>query len=103
VDGVVGRKTWGALRKAAGGARPPGPDAYPGTPLRRGSTGPHVRKVQGWLNKVRNIRNEPKLAVDGHFGPATEGRVRQFQGNHKLAVDGFVGRKTWGALRKAAT
>ena len=38
------------------------------------------------------------VAVDGSFGPLTEGAVRAFQHEKGLVVDGVVGRNTWGAL-----
>jgi peptidoglycan hydrolase-like protein with peptidoglycan-binding domain len=37
-------------------------------------------------------------AVDGIFGPETEGAVEQFQASHGLAVDGIVGPQTSAAL-----
>ena len=38
------------------------------------------------------------IAVDGIFGPQTEGAVRAFQSSHGLAADGIVGPQTWPAL-----
>lgn len=38
------------------------------------------------------------LAVDGVFGPITEGAVKSFQGSHGLSVDGIVGPLTYPVL-----
>jgi peptidoglycan hydrolase-like protein with peptidoglycan-binding domain len=38
------------------------------------------------------------LAVDGAFGPETEGQVRQFQETYGLSPDGIVGPLTWATL-----
>ncbi|GHF75077.1 peptidoglycan hydrolase-like protein with peptidoglycan-binding domain [Amycolatopsis bartoniae] len=68
-----------------------------GTPtLRRGSAGPAVRKLQRLLNA--RLTDLVPIAVDGQFGPATEGRAREFQSRTGLVVDGIVGPRTWAAL-----
>lgn len=64
--------------------RPP----YPGAPLRRGSKGPDVRRVQQRVG----------VGADGEFGPRTEQAVRSFQSVHGLVADGLVGMRTWAAL-----
>jgi hypothetical protein len=61
-------------------------------PLKRGSTGPRVAKVQRWLG----------LEPDRIFGPATRRAVKRFQRSHGLTVDGVVGPATWRALRRAS-
>ena len=69
---------------------------YPGTPLRRGTTGPSVVVVQVELNRIsQNYPAIPKLTVDGVFGAATEESVRAFQSIFDLASDGVVGPATW--------
>ena len=67
--------------------------SYPGTPLRRGSTGPYVVVIQTELNRIsQNYPAIPKLAnVDGIFGSRTEASVRKFQEIFGLSPDGIVG------------
>ncbi|MDJ0695261.1 peptidoglycan-binding protein [Mastigocoleus sp. MO_188.B34] len=84
-DGIVGPKTWSALEKSKIGV--PEDDNYP--VLRRGDSGPKVRKLQKLL----------KIKVDGLFGPGTEAEVRRFQRDNALKADGIVGLKTWNALK----
>ena len=71
--------------------------SYPGTPLRRGSTGPYVVVIQTELNRIsQNYPAIPKLAnVDGIFGSRTEASVRKFQEIFGLSPDGIVGPGTW--------
>ncbi len=79
--------------------------SYPGTPLRRGSSGPYVVVVQVMLNRIsQNYPAIPKLpAVDGIFGSRTEASVRKFQEIFGLAVDGVVGKATWYAMVRLYT
>ena len=71
--------------------------SYPGTPLRRGSTGPNVVVIQTELNRIaQSYPAIPKLAnVDGIFGSRTEAAVRAFQRIFGLDPDGVVGPGTW--------
>ena len=71
--------------------------SYPGTPLRRGSTGPNVVVIQTSLNRIsQNYPAIPKIsAVDGIFGSQTEAAVRAFQQIFGLTADGVVGPATW--------
>lgn len=79
--------------------------SYPGTPLRRGSSGPNVVIIQTELNRIsQNYPAIPKVnPVDGIFGPRTEAAVRVFQGIFGLAQDGIVGKETWYALVRLYT
>ena len=79
--------------------------SYPGTPLRRGSSGPNVVVIQVELNRIsQNYPAIPKLAtVDGIYGSRTEASVRKFQEIFGLDVDGIVGKATWYALVRLYT
>ncbi len=79
--------------------------SYPGTPLRRGSSGPNVIVVQAMLNRIsQNYPAIPKLVnVDGIYGSRTEQSVRKFQEVFGLAVDGIVGKSTWYAMVRLYT
>ena len=74
--------------------------SYPGTALRRGTSGPSVVTVQVELNRIsQSYPAIPKISsVDGIFGAQTEAAVRKFQEIFNLSVDGIVGRATWYAL-----
>jgi len=74
--------------------------SYPGTPLRRGTTGPSVVTIQTELNRIsQSYPAIPKIpVVDGIFGSRTEAAVRRFQEVFNLTPDGIVGPATWYAL-----
>ena len=71
--------------------------SYPGTPLRRGSSGPNVVVLQVALNRIaQSYPAIPKIpANDGIFGSRTEATVRAFQEIFGLTPDGIVGPATW--------
>ncbi len=101
VDGVVGQATWTELYdeflsiQSDNGT----PNAYPGTPLREGSSGQNVRLVQFWLKIARTVYKDlANLTVDGKFGAGTAAAVRRFQRYFDLTSDGVVGRTTWNKL-----
>ena len=79
--------------------------SYPGTPLRRGSTGPNVVTIQVALNRIaQNYPAIPKIStIDGIFGPKTEASVRKFQEVFDLTADGIVGPATWYAIVRLYT
>lgn len=79
--------------------------SYPGTPLRRGSSGPYVVVIQTSLNRIaQNYPAIPKIpTVDGIFGSRTEASVRAFQQVFGLNPDGIVGKATWYALVRLYT
>ena len=65
--------------------------------LQRGSSGDWVSYLQQLLESLGFSPG----AIDGDFGPITEGAVRAFQEAHECTVDGIVGPQTWGALNAA--
>ena len=67
--------------------------------LRRGSQGEAVRELQTLLNQHGA---NPRLVVDGKFGPITENAVRIFQKTQNIAADSVVGPITWGRLLNAS-
>ena len=69
----------------------PGP-AQAAKPLKRGSEGARVERVQRWLG----------IGADGVFGSGTRRAVIRFQRRHGLTADGIVGPATWRALRRAS-
>lgn len=79
--------------------------SYPGTPLRRGSSGPNVVVIQVELNRISQAYPAiPKIEnVDGIFGSRTESSVRAFQEIFNLTPDGIVGKATWYALVRLYT
>lgn len=79
--------------------------SYPGTPLRRGSSGPFVVVVQVELNRIaQSYPAIPKLdSVDGIFGSRTEASVIAFQRIFGLTPDGIVGKATWYELVRLYT
>lgn len=72
-------------------------ESYPQTPLRIGSSGADVNRIQLWLNRVsRNYPAIPKIAYpDGLFDTETEQAVIRFQEIFNLTPDGVVGNATW--------
>ena len=79
--------------------------SYPGTPLRRGSSGPNVVVLQVALNRIsQNYPAIPKIAtIDGIYGSRTEASVRAFQQIFGLSADGIVGPATWYAIVRLYT
>ncbi|MGW8063467.1 peptidoglycan-binding domain-containing protein [Streptomyces ziwulingensis] len=69
----------------------------------RGSVGAHVKEIQALINETTRYAQAggSKLAVDGVYGPATEGAVTWFQWYYigVSASDGIVGPRTWEELR----
>lgn len=77
-------------------------ESYPGIPLRPGTSGNEIRRVQIRLNRIsRNYPSIPKIpATDGIYGPDTEAAVREFQRIFSLTEDGIIGRSTWYAIER---
>ena len=101
VDGVVGHTTWEQLYDEFRSIQSDNgrPNAYPGTPLRKGASGQNVRLVQFWLKIARTVYSSlNNVTVDGRFGASTEAAVQKFQSYFGLTSDGVVGRTTWNKL-----
>ena len=98
-DGVVGRLTWDAIYAQYQSLESDinqSTNGYPGSPLRSGSRGDSVRKVQFWLRIIAsNYSSITAPTVDGVFGSGTEAAVRAFQREFGLTADGVVGPATW--------
>ncbi|MCL2202544.1 MAG: peptidoglycan-binding protein [Defluviitaleaceae bacterium] len=78
-------------------------ESFPGYALRPGMSGPPVRTIQNWLNRIRvNFPIIPPITnVSGVFGPQTEAAVRAFQSIRELGMmtpNGIVDRNTWHRL-----
>ena len=99
-DGVVGARTWRALRVAAARAqaRGRGPAARGRGPAMRGRG--HGVTPAGVLHLgargpiVEVLQRRVHVVPDGVFGSATEQAVRAYQRRHHLLVDGVVGPRT---------
>lgn len=61
-----------------------------------GWQGPSVEAAQRLLN---DAGADPRLDLDGIFGPLTDTAVRSFQAANSLETDGIVGPQTWGSLQ----
>lgn len=77
-------------------------ESYPGVPLRIGSSGDLVRRIQTQLNRIsRNYPLIPKIPdPTGVFGVETEDAVIKFQETFNLTPDGIVGKGTWYQLQE---
>ena len=72
---------------------------YPGTPLRRGSTGENVRNLQRYLAKISEFNPSiPTVNVTGNFGAETQRAVIAFQQENGLSPRGIVGLQTWNEI-----
>jgi hypothetical protein len=61
--------------------------------LRQGHRGNDVVKLQTALHG-----RDPRIQIDGHFGPATKTAVRLWQQANGLTADGVAGPATWASL-----
>lgn len=80
-------------------------ESFPGFSLTEGMSGPAVRRVQEWLNRIRvNFPAIPPITnVSGVFGPQTAAAVRAFQSIRELGVmtpNGIVDRNTWNRISR---
>ena len=75
---------------------PRNPGVYPGTPLRQGSTGENVRRMQLYLNRISGNWWIPAIQnPNGSFGVDTRESVVAFQRLFNLVQDGIIGPITW--------
>jgi len=74
--------------------------SYPGFPLRLGSSGEPVRRMQRMLNRIRvNFPAIPRIDnPNGTFDGQTDAAVRMFQRTFDLTQDGVVGPATWNRI-----
>jgi peptidoglycan hydrolase-like protein with peptidoglycan-binding domain len=89
VTGTVNAVTWERLRKDITIPRNP--------TIQRGSRGNDVMEAQILLNQ-RGAN--PRLAVDGSFGPLTEQAVISFQRRMEVTDNGIIVADTWNRLRQ---
>ena len=103
-DGVVGRDSWNALRRAYDDTLADLPadyrefagDIFPGGNLVAGDTGNAVTTVQENLRKIAADDPEiPSVEVTGIYDEATEAAVRAFQRQTGIPENGSVGAITW--------
>ena len=68
----------------------------PAQPLRLGSRGPDVFRLQGWLRLISMRHTSiPTIEADGIYGVKTAEAVKAFQRLFGLVQDGVVGKATW--------
>ncbi len=79
--------------------------SYPGTPLREGSSGENVLRIQTQLNRIsRNYPGIPKIdPVLGFMDTPTVEAVRIFQNVFNLPVTGEVDKSTWYKINRIFT
>jgi len=65
--------------------------------LHRGSHGPAVRVVEGWLAELRWL---PSSAVDRRYRAGTVTATKRFQRAHHLRRTGRVNQRTWNLIRR---
>lgn len=105
--GEVDFNTWrliydtyvGILRTLPEGYFSPTTEAYGGIPLRLGSEGADVSRIQDYLNYISNTYTEiPKVTVDGIFGPATQAAVLTYQNLFGLDPTSIVSASTYNSI-----
>ncbi|MBQ8474529.1 MAG: peptidoglycan-binding protein [Clostridia bacterium] len=105
--GEVDFNTWrliydayvGILNTLPEGYFSPTTEPYGGTPLRLGSEGEDVSRIQDYLNFISNTYTEiPKVTVDGIFGPATQAAVLTYQNLFGLEPTSIVSATTYNSI-----
>lgn len=72
------------------------PKSYPGYELIIGSSGPEVKTIQEFLNRIsQNYPLIPKSITDGIYGAKTQEAVKVFQKVFNLPQTGIVDYATW--------
>ncbi|GHU55560.1 hypothetical protein AGMMS49975_17520 [Clostridia bacterium] len=98
-DGIIGKSTWDAIVKAAGGQAPSEDQSYPGYYLKVGVEGEKVRQLQRYLNAISSeYPSIPKITADGAYGNATAAAVKKYQQLFGLTADGITGQATWDSV-----
>lgn len=96
-DGIVGRDTWNSIVDVYYSVL--NDEKYSGRSLKRGSTGPEVRKIQTILREISYIiEGVETILADSIFGIETENAVKQFQKINGLITDGIIGKETWNKI-----
>lgn len=107
VNGIVDLDTWTSLYNtylALLSSLPPfyfsdSTEPYPGYPIRIGSTGEYVLRVQNYLNLISDTYTEiPKLTPDGIFGNATRNAVIAYQNLFGIEPTGVVAVTTYNSI-----
>lgn len=105
--GRVDFETWeqiydsyvGILETLPEGYFSPVTEPYGGIPLRLGSEGEEVSRIQDYLNYISNTYTEiPKVTVDGIFGPATQAAVLAYQSLFGLEPTSIVAASTYNSI-----
>jgi murein L,D-transpeptidase YcbB/YkuD len=91
----LSRKTAGERRGHKRASAPAAETSGSGM-LRQGARGPRVESLQMDLSAYGGH----PIAIDGIFGPQTDGAVRSFQAEEGLEADGIVGPLTSAALSR---
>ena len=107
VTGEVDFDTWqriyddyiGILATLPEGYFSPVTEPYGGIPLRPGSEGPDVSRIQDYLNYISDTYTEiPKVTVDGIFGPETQAAVLAYQSLFGLEPNSIVAAATYNSI-----
>ena len=105
--GVVNTQTWEAIYSAYRGMLESLPvgyfsdstEPYPGFPIRLGSRGEEVLRIQRYLNVISEAYPQiPRLTEDSIFGPSTQASVLAFQSLFGLNPDGIVALTTYNRI-----